>query len=489
MKKLLLVFYILFFALNLSAKKIVIYHTSDTHGAFYPQNGIGGFAALKALVDKEPLPFILLDSGDFGEGYLEATRSKGIKSIEMMNAVGYSGATLGNHDFYFGDDGVNNMLSKAKFPIIAANVYKGDKLLDGLVPHKIFDIGGAKIGVIGIAKEGGKTSYKVTLPGSAMKKALPKLEAEHPDVVVALVHWTMYDGWSPRKDSTDIFSEGLFEGRINIVLGGHAHKNIFKQVNGTYYVESGAHVENVSRIVLDIDDKTNKLLSVKKEYIALDTKVTSEDARVKELAAAMRVQGVDEPLGMCAELITQRTTQADCADSPADNLLADIMLAYAKPYGAQIALISVGATAGDFNKGPVTKRNILEVYPHPEDEIMMAEVTGAFLKTLVRGNIVPGGVSKLNYAGIEVKYRLLNKKPKDIIITINGEEVDGDKKYRIAATSFIFSGVGTFWQFAKIPSDKKNVLGTKTLVELVEDSLKTGTALRAPEVCRMRIVK
>ena len=64
------------FAIGLSAKTIVLYHTSDTHGFFYPENGQGGVAALAAVVRQEKLPHLLLDSGDFANGTIETKNSR-----------------------------------------------------------------------------------------------------------------------------------------------------------------------------------------------------------------------------------------------------------------------------------------------------------------------------------------------------------------------------------------------------------------------------
>ena len=88
MKKLFL--FLIFAGLSCSAvaKTVVLYHTSDTHGFYYPKNNRGGFAALSALVQKEKYPYLLLDSGDFANGTIEAKNSKGLTSVRLMNAAG-----------------------------------------------------------------------------------------------------------------------------------------------------------------------------------------------------------------------------------------------------------------------------------------------------------------------------------------------------------------------------------------------------------------
>ena len=117
MKKVAVLFVAVFFPVFLFAKTTVIYHTSDTHGFYYPKDGRGGFAALAGLLQQEKRPYLLLDSGDFANGTVEAKNSQGVKSVLLMTAVGYDASTLGNHEFDFKDPAVEPMLRAAAFPI------------------------------------------------------------------------------------------------------------------------------------------------------------------------------------------------------------------------------------------------------------------------------------------------------------------------------------------------------------------------------------
>ena len=95
MKRLLLLA-VLLLPVVLFAKTTTIYHTSDTHGFFYPKNGQGGFAALAAVLKSGPKDYLLLDSGDFSNGTVEAKNSKGLKAVEFLNEMGYHASTIGN---------------------------------------------------------------------------------------------------------------------------------------------------------------------------------------------------------------------------------------------------------------------------------------------------------------------------------------------------------------------------------------------------------
>ena len=184
MRKLVLLFAALLLPFALSAKDTVIYHTSDTHGFFYAKKGQGGFAALAAVLKSGPKNYLLLDSGDFANGTVETQRSKGLKAVEIMNAVKYDASTIGNHEFDFYDEGVAPMLAKAQFAILAANFLEADtrKYPPHVEPYKIFTRNGIKIAVIGLANRNptqGTKKYPFTKPLEALEKSLNEVEKQN----------------------------------------------------------------------------------------------------------------------------------------------------------------------------------------------------------------------------------------------------------------------------------------------------------------------
>ena len=79
--------------------KVVILHTNDVHGAIA---GYSKLATLRDTLEKRGAEVILADAGDFSQGEVEVNMSKGLDAINLMNAAGYTLATLGNHEFDFG---------------------------------------------------------------------------------------------------------------------------------------------------------------------------------------------------------------------------------------------------------------------------------------------------------------------------------------------------------------------------------------------------
>ena len=118
---------LLFFVLgNINAQDLVILHTNDTHSQILPQTagpgaGLAGYQRREAFINKtraEHKNVLLMDAGDFSQGTPYFTLFKGDAEIELMNALGYDVACLGNHEFDNGVKEISRRISNAKFQFV-----------------------------------------------------------------------------------------------------------------------------------------------------------------------------------------------------------------------------------------------------------------------------------------------------------------------------------------------------------------------------------
>ena len=473
---LLLAAFILPFAL--SAKDTVIYHTSDTHGFFYPQKGQGGFAALAAVLKSGPKNYLLLDSGDFANGTVETKNSKGLKAVELMNALKYDASTIGNHEFDFYEDNVPPMLEKAQFAILAANFFEVDTLTRPahVEPYKIFTRNGVKFAVIGLANNNptqGTKKYTFTKPLTALENALNEVERQHPSVVVVIVHDSLADDKHGAAGSYVGDIGRKFSGRVHVVLGGHAHK-IFQneKINDVLFVESGCYTKNVSKVTVKTDDKTGQFVSAKSELIPLYVNKTGQDKEILKLGEALREPGVDEVLGYTEEPMKKRASNPKFLDNSLDNWLADLGRAYT---GVDVFITNTGGTRVDMPQGAVTKRDVIDIHPF-ENTVTKMTVDGRMLKRIVKSGLSKGR-TRFAFSGLAVNF-VYNKKGqvKDLHIWVHNKPLENRKKYTIATNSFIAQGRSEGFVFKSIPDDQKVQVGTKNMRQLLEDGLRQGTA-------------
>lgn len=465
MKKLLLIL-LLLFPLVVSSKTLVIFHTSDTHGFFYPQNKIGGFAALKNVINHEKKPFLLLDSGDFANGTAEAKFSRGAKAVQLMNAVGYSAVTIGNHEFDFKDAGITALIQESKFSILAANLReKATGLLPaGVQAARVFNVDGIKVAVIGLANNHPSQptqKYTFIKPLTALSKALQEVEKQDPAVLIVIVHDSFVDY---QHDILPYMGQIAkhFPGRVQVVLGGHAHKIVNEYLESTLYVESGAHLEAVSKITVNVDDETGKFLSAQAKLISLNVDEVGQDKTVAKLAEELREPGLDNEVAVITKRLSKKPILPNTLDGELDDWLADEGRKITK---TEIFIHNTGGTRMDLLPGSLTRRQLIDLFPF-NDVLISMDVPGYTLKKFIKSGLVPW--NKYTYSGIAVSFDKIGpNRVKNLQIKINGKPLEKRQIYRVGTNSYIARQA----LFTDLPQKQ---VGNQKVSQLIEQALSSG---------------
>jgi len=216
--------------------KLTILHTNDQHSRIEPftggrLKGMGGAARRATIIEnirKKEDHVLLLDSGDIFQGTPYFNFFGGEIEFKIMSKMKYDVATIGNHDFDAGMDGLLKQLPHANFPFVIANYDFADTpLYNQFKPYRIFLKENIKIGVfgLGIELEGlvpeklyGNTQYQDPLSKAKYYATLLK-EEEKCDYVICLSHLGYkYDG---AKISDLVLAKETQN--IDLILGGHTH--------------------------------------------------------------------------------------------------------------------------------------------------------------------------------------------------------------------------------------------------------------------------
>ena len=469
------------------AKTTTVYHTSDTHGFFFPRNGLGGFAALQSVLKHGPKNYLLLDSGDFANGTVETSKSKGLKAVQIMNKMGYDATTLGNHEFDFKAANFPAIVNALNFPMLAANFFEADtqKYPPHILPYTLITRNGVKFAVIGLGNRTPTNSaegYYYSKPLVALENALNEVEKQHPDVVIVLAHDSIADDkHGTRSYLADIANE--FGGRVHIVFGGHAHKIVQnRRLNGVLFVESGCYVDFVSKVTVETDDKTGKFVAAQSQIIPLLVAQVGEDKEMKKFVESLREPNVDTVLGYTTEILSKRPVQNNQLDAPLNDWIADLMAQYA---GTQIAIHNNGGSRVDMPAGAITKRDLIDVHPF-ENTVTVAMVDGRFLKRFIKKGFAPR--SLFTYAGLQIYYKKDNKGHiQDIEILLDGKPLENKKKYLVATNTYIAGGGSEGGLFAQIAAKDKKLVGPKSIRDLMEEALQAGQ-VSAPKTGRIEQV-
>ncbi|CRK81699.1 bifunctional metallophosphatase/5'-nucleotidase [Neobacillus massiliamazoniensis] len=245
-----------------TTKTITIFHTNDVHGRLVNQaSSVVGIDYISSI--KKSVPgSLLIDAGDATQGLPFANISQGADVIKLMNAAGYDGMTLGNHEFDFGFDAVLKNVKLANFPIVSANTYyQGKPLLEGINSTNgkdfIKDVQGIKVGFFGITTQ--ETYYKTnpnnivgvsfTDPIKTSQDEVDKLKKDGAQVIVGIMH-------IGNDSSSDPISDKIAENvtGIDVIIDGHSHTIENKHVNNTLIAQTSAYNANLGKIEITVTD-------------------------------------------------------------------------------------------------------------------------------------------------------------------------------------------------------------------------------------------
>jgi len=208
----------------------------------------------------------LFDSGDTIQGSVLADYQALVKPVgcdqelaiyQAMDALGYDGGTAGNHEFNYGlgflsqvtgtpmnvDGGHSDHCAGPHFPLVLSNVASArdgqpifkpwavvTKTIEAYTQDGSKVSVPLKIGIIGFTPppimqwDKQNLAGKVTVSGvvEAAQKYLPELEAQHPDLIVAILHGGLDTApYTPQMENGGWYLAGV-KG-IDVLLLGHSH--------------------------------------------------------------------------------------------------------------------------------------------------------------------------------------------------------------------------------------------------------------------------
>ncbi|MGJ8657670.1 MAG: bifunctional metallophosphatase/5'-nucleotidase [Akkermansiaceae bacterium] len=269
-----------------SVKTISIIHTTDLHGHILPSTDYDGNTKLGGLAkcatqirswrNMNPSN-ILVDIGDLYQGTPVSQLCNGKVMVELINKIGYDSWTLGNHEFDWGLQAVEEAANLSKMPILTANIeYQGRKpgkwgnadhpLAKRVAPFMLKEVDGFKIGIVGLVTPGLPywlspdllKGVKPLDPVECLQNSVTQLQAMKADAIIVTGHM----GFKFRYDYANPLDKilGKVQG-IDLYIGGHSHMDMsYFKVNGVLCTQAAYHGIQCGRVDLTFDRETRKLL-------------------------------------------------------------------------------------------------------------------------------------------------------------------------------------------------------------------------------------
>ena len=460
---------------------VVILYTNDVHCGIEDAIGYAGLAAYEKAYEKLGYEVILVDNGDAIQGGPIGTLSKGEYIIDIMNAVGYDIATIGNHEFDYGMDVFMSLREKAEFPYISANFcdLEGNPILD---PYVIKELGGWKVAFVGVSTpetftkstptffqdEEGNYIYSFCQGEdganlyAAVQKAVDAARAEGAEIVVAMSHLGT-DGSSVPYTSSDLIVNTT---GINAVLDGHSHSvwemELVQNAAGEDVILSstGTKLNNVGSLIIEAGEDQTPVLTT-----ALHSESLFQDEEAEAFIATVKAQ-YEETLNQvvattAVDLTTKDPATGERAVRTAETNLGDLCAdACRVVLGADIAFVNGGGVRADIPAGDITYGQILSVHPFGNMACLM-EVTGQQILDALEmsSRDVPnecGGflqVSGLTYeinVGVESSVVVDDKgsfvevagERRVQNVLVNGEPIDPEATHTLASHNYMLKSGG-----------------------------------------------
>lgn len=434
---------------------INIVHTNDMHGFFVEGSSDGmGAAKVQTVIDmvKAANPnTLVLDAGDAVQGNPLVTLNKGENGIKVLNALKYDAMAIGNHEFDYGAAKLNELKSKANFPMLAANIKTADGKLFAK-DNMIKTIDGVKVGIFGLSTP--ETVYKshpdntkgliFEDPLKTAKAQVAALKKQGAEVIICLAHL---------GDEGDLTSAYVAKGEpgIDVIIDGHSHSTYPEGVkaNGVLIASTGEKTKNVGIIDLTVVNgkvKTKKAGLFTKAASATLTPNPAVATLVTELNKANESILSEVVATSPVELVGERA-KARTGETNLGNLITAAFMDISK---ADLALVNGGGIRASIKAGQVTKKDIVTVLPFG-NTVRVIEVTGADIKAALENGIDTYPVEKGAFphiAGMTVTFDSKQPAGKRVVsVKVGDQDLDLTKTYKLVTNDFLAAGGDGYTMF------------------------------------------
>lgn len=295
--------------------KVNIIQTSDLHGYVLPKTyhdekksniGLSKISSLINNIRNKDNINLLIDTGDSYQGnpiiynYIKNHANLPNPMALIFNYLKYDAHTIGNHEFDYGKENLNNFINECTAPWLCCNVKNFENILN-IKPYTIKNYdNGLKIGLIGAT-----TKY---IPNWIDSKILNPLEFLDPvesiekivneirskvDIIIVTYHGGL------EKDPQSNINDGVQNGEnqgfeilskikgIDVLLLGHQHRHSYGKYNNIPYVMPLPKGSMIGSIQLNIEEDTNGKLIIKDS--------TSSTLNVEEYESDKNIENIFKP--------------------------------------------------------------------------------------------------------------------------------------------------------------------------------------------------
>ena len=408
---------------------IRILSTNDMHSA------IEKMPQLAAIVDslRSIDPFLLVLSGGdnrTGNPYNDLYQPVSYPMVSMMNLIGFDASALGNHEYDSKVEGLAQVITLSHFPHLAANISCPPETGIQVLPYKVFDVKGVKVGVLGITQVG-----TLGIPDTSPEN-VTGLTFQQPEEVIPQYKWL-----TEQCDVNVLLTHVGFEVDVelakqfpyyDLIVSSHSHTQLEggEIHDGVLITQNGYQLPRVTLTTLEVED--GKVVSKKAENIYLNKSQNRSEAAEVLLKHFMSSPEFERVVAHCQSNINTY-----------DALGVLMCEAWAEELNCDIALENYGGVRYDyFPAGDIKVEDILNLDPFMNTAVVMT-LTGKELSDMLiacfkadrnRFPITSGCTAVVTYT---------NSSKQEIkkleLYGDNGKKLDMKKRYKVMANNYVAS--------------------------------------------------
>ncbi len=246
-----------------AGRQATLLHINDVYRIGGVDNGQGGglarVRALRAELEEEAPDLLFLHAGDLLFPSMLSRQFQGAQMIDVLNMMNGERhqfdprmlATFGNHEFDQEDAEDAAMLDRrieeSAFFWLASNINfqpdvgsKQGVEAWNLIDSKLIESGGVRLGLFSLSTDMVHPAYVTSFdpPATTARRLVKELREAGAEVVVALTHL-------PLSDDIALL-QALGDDGPDLVLGGHEHARIERQVHGRWILKADAEARSAT---------------------------------------------------------------------------------------------------------------------------------------------------------------------------------------------------------------------------------------------------
>jgi 2',3'-cyclic-nucleotide 2'-phosphodiesterase/3'-nucleotidase len=515
---------------------VTLLGTTDVHGQLLPYEystggeSPGSLAQVATLVDsirRVDRAVLLFDSGDLLQGtpLTEYQASEGMDdvhpAIAAMNLLGYDASAIGNHEFNYGIPFMESALAGARFPFLAANIRAAGTDSLPFRPYTLLEVEEVRVGVIGLTNPGVAVWDRVNVEGRLLfddivetaRRLVPQVREAGAELLVAIAHSGLGPGstyssvaGAPEENALERLATQVPE--IDVIFGGHTAESIDGlRIGRTLILHAGVRGNHLAVAHVQVRRTPDGFRVVSSSGRVLPTGDVPASERLVEAvrpAHERTLAWLDVPIGYTPDRWSAATGRIE--DTPIADLIAAVQ---AELTGADLSSTPIFNLQGEFGPGPITRRDILQLYVYP-NTLRAVRIGGADLLAYLERSAVYYGaypeadpfndsIRGYNYDMVNgVEYTLDLSRPRgDRVrgLRYRGRPVVESDSFTLALNSYRQSGGGGFDMIARLPVTYLDEVDIASrIIEFVQrrDTLRTADVFErnwglAPEAALERL--